>query len=82
MATIIWCDHVRHIVEESRTDVLGRIEAAQRHAEESFPGGETVSSGMPYPKNFTFFNPVSTERQIALNVTLISSVEAVAGDGV
>lgn len=62
MASIIWCDRIRHIVHESRTEVQNRIENANQQ--------------------FSFFTVEKTGEQIALNLNLISSYEALQGDGV
>lgn len=74
MATIIWCDHVRHIVQEPRSEV-DRILMA--HAE--------AADGPTRPNDrFAYFtiDDAPNPHQRALNVNLISSFEAVPGDAI
>lgn len=79
MATIIWCDHIKHVVYESRSEVARLIDRVQRNLDDS------ESEGIE-PKGFAFFSNairVDGERhQRALNVRLISSFEARPGDPV
>lgn len=78
MATIIWCDHIRHNVDESRTEVAEVIETVQ----------EDMGSADPslYPRGFAFFKVKEIRGkgggEIALNVRLISSFEAFPGDAI
>lgn len=69
MATIIWCDRARYIVEESRTQVGEVIDAVRDKTTE--------------PRGFAFFTRVGgDEQQVALSVDHISAFEGVPGDGV
>lgn len=81
MSTVIWCDHVRCVVEESRTEVECGISAV-RHALILSRNGRPASSEFD-PLGFVYFTPENTEgRQRAFNVEMISTFEAMIGDGV
>lgn len=77
MATVIWCDHVKHVVSESRTEVaeiIDRVKQDLRNEHEMSPLAfayftlEASAGTQPNP------------HQRAINVELISTFEAVAGD--
>jgi hypothetical protein len=76
MATIIWCDHVKHVVDSSRTEVAEILETVQ----------EDISSADPslFPQGFAYFKIKEIRgkggQEVALNVRLISSFEAFPGD--
>lgn len=82
MSTIIWCDHVRHVVEEPRTQVEDGITSV-RHALYSARQRDEAIAGDYDPPGFVYFTPENTEgRQRAFNVEMISTFEAMIGDGV
>jgi hypothetical protein len=72
MATVIWCDKIRHIVQESRTEISDGIAAVMY-------GSVTGECSPPY---FLYVTPENSTTQRALNVKLISSYEAMQGDGI
>lgn len=77
MSTIIWCDRVKHVVQESREQVAELIGSLLEDLAEN--------NGSPAnytPPGFGYFTDDKTERQRALNVRLISSFEAVPGDAI
>lgn len=83
MATIIWCDRVRHIVEESRSEVARLLDHA-RGVKSCTCGENSACSDCP-PEGgyeFVYFTPYGDGSQRALNVRMISSFEAVPGDGI
>jgi hypothetical protein len=80
MATIIWCDHVRHIVQESRTEVERVIASVKGYR--AATKGESGMDPCQDPHGFVYVTPENSSTQRALNVALISSFEAVQGDGI
>jgi hypothetical protein len=76
MSTIIWCDRVKHIVDESRSEVGDLIDRVTNDLEEP----EKVM----HPRGFAYFSISERNgiggQQRALNVRLISSFEAAPGD--
>lgn len=81
MATIIWCDRVRHVVQESRSEVGEQIERTLQHA-----SGVDAPNGLASASPFAYFTiaEIAGEglQQRALNVSLISSFEAMPGDAI
>lgn len=79
MATIIWCDRVRHVVQESRSEVADRIEQTLGHS-----AGIDAPNGLSSASPFVYFTIAEIRgqglQQRALNVNLISSFEAMPGD--
>lgn len=73
MATIIWCDRVKHVVSESREQVAELIGTLL---------DESASPANYSPPGFGYFTDVKTGRQRALNVRLISSFEPRGLDGI
>jgi hypothetical protein len=76
MASIIWCDRSKHVVEESRGEVERRI--GQGKAQKHLNGPGEFND---FPGGFVYFT-LDGGHQRALNVDFISSYEAVPGDGV
>jgi hypothetical protein len=88
MATIIWCDKVRHIVNESRGEVAARIAVAQANKRLATTQDARQVRDTAFrkeladdPEGFIYFT-LENDHQRALNVNLISSFEAVPGDGI
>jgi len=81
MATIIWCDRVRHIVQESRTQVEDMIATGQT-AEAVAPKESENCWTAGMAGGFVYFTPEGSTTQRALNVAMISSFEALPGDGI
>lgn len=81
MATIIWCDRVRHIVQESRSEVEESIVRAMARA-----SGTDAPNGLGMVSPFVYFTIAEIRdgglQQRALNVNSISSFEAMPGDSV
>ena len=86
MASIIWCDRIKHEVVESRSEVARLIYDAQANSIQACAMGENQD---PDPKLFPLgyiyvtlvdHQGVEPTRQRALNVGMISSFEAVEGD--
>lgn len=76
MASVIWCDHIKHVVEQSRTEVADTIATVAQHLRDT-------KKNEPFgPTGFAFFTESKTERPIALNVTKISSFQAYKDDGI
>jgi hypothetical protein len=83
MSTLVWCDHVRHVVEESRTQVAELVSAA-RHALILSRNGRPASSEHD-PLGFVYLTVdygIHRNHQRALNVEMISSFEAFPDDAV
>lgn len=84
MATVIWCDRVKHVVSQSRSEVAELISAVQDDLADPTKGGFTASSMSP--AGFAYFDIEEVRgvggQQRALNVRLISSFEAAPGDAI
>lgn len=79
MASIIFCDHVRHIVEESRSEVERRLhEGRYEHVVLADDG--SVERSTSCAARFVYFTPLGGDTQRALNVSMVSSFEAMPGD--
>jgi hypothetical protein len=85
MATIIWCDHVKHVVSQSRSEVAELIETAQADLKDPTAGGITTGGNL-HPQGYIYFDVEEVRGQgggqRALNVRLISSFEAAPGDAI
>jgi hypothetical protein len=87
MATILYCDRVRHVVQESRSEVdrLLNLAAGRKMCT---CGPDAGCSECPPEDGFEFvyFTPEGTppERphQVALRASAITSFEAMPGDGI
>lgn len=91
MATIIWCARVRHDVQESRTEVE-RVISAVLNYRPAFSSIDATGQRIEVPATgpeinpvgFAYFTPVPSKSQralqVALNVAMISSFEAMPGD--
>jgi hypothetical protein len=66
MATIIWCDKIRHVVQGSRSELERCIDNVK-------------NDPMCQPAGFVYVTDIH-DNERALNVSLISSFEAVPGD--
>ncbi len=81
MATIIWCDKVRHVVQESQTEVADTIEHILSRSQ-----GTNAPNGLASASPFVYFTIAEIRgeglQQRALNANLISSFEAMPGDSV
>lgn len=84
MATIIWCDRIKHTVKESRTEVAEIIDRVRADV-----GDRDVrrTPGENMPRGFAFFRMIDDDvyppdRQIGLNVFKISSIEARGSDAI
>lgn len=88
MASIVYCDRVRHIVDEPRTEIARLIWAAQYgpNLKTCTCGpGEACSDCSPFhgePAGFIYVTPIATDGQIALKADAITSFQAVPGDGI
>jgi len=72
MASMVYCDRVRHIVEEPRTQVAELI----RNSSNENMASSDIDAG------FIYLTPLNTQTQVALRVSAITSFQAVPGDGI
>lgn len=76
MATIIWCDHIKHVVTSPRSEACEVIDRVRADLDSPEP---TMC-----PRGFAFFQIAEVDgvggQERALNVLLISSIEASPGD--
>jgi hypothetical protein len=83
MATIIWCDRVKHVVTQSRSEVAELIDSVQADERDDTAGGITTGGNM-HPMGFGYFDVAEVRGkgggQRALRVRAISSFEAAPGD--
>jgi hypothetical protein len=86
MSTIIWCDHVKHVVTQSRSEVADLIDAVQADLNDPTQGGYVSGGGAMKPQGFAYFDIEEVRgvggQQRALNVRLISSFEAAPGSAI
>lgn len=85
MATIIWCDRVKHVTTQGRSEVAELIEAAQADLKDPTAGGLTTG-GNQHPQGYIYVDVEEVRGvgggQRALNVRMISSFEAAPGDAI
>lgn len=83
MATIIWCDRAKYVVQESRSEVHRRIAEVQ-----GFEHGDPLRDDAVF--GFAYFTRGHKDsdgmtpdgQQVCLNTRLISAFEAVPGHGI
>jgi hypothetical protein len=80
MASIVYCDRVRHVVREARSDIEELIYWQQHYRQQELPKG---AAG---PDGFIYVTPDSGtddgNGQIALKVDAITSFQGFPGDGI